>query len=142
MPFISFFVKKTETLFKFKINFTRDNPLLKPYTQLMLKSKYKALILDIVKKYLDTQEYTLFMFGSRAKNSEKVFSDIDLGIWSAEELAKTQIRKIKEDLESSTLPFQVDFVDFKSTDDTFKKIALQKVDIWVSPQIFQKLQQK
>ncbi|OGR03913.1 MAG: hypothetical protein A2511_08280 [Deltaproteobacteria bacterium RIFOXYD12_FULL_50_9] len=66
-------------------------------------------MLDIFIKYPEVQ--TVFVFGSRAKQTHKPGSDIDLAIMNAG-VRETVISKIKGDFDESSLPYTVDLVNY------------------------------
>ena len=69
--------------------------------------------------------YRLFLFGSRAKDTNSEKSDIDIGIMSNTRISGKQLLTIQEKLEQIPTLLKIDVVDFKSVDDEFKKIALK-----------------
>ena len=58
-------------------------------------------------------------------NSKK-FSDIDIGVKSSRELPLSVLGDLKEAFEESNIPYSVDIVDFSTTTNSFKSVALQK----------------
>jgi uncharacterized protein len=70
-------------------------------------------------------EYQLFLFGSRAKDAHDEKSDIDIGIISDTRLTAKQILTIQDKLEQIPTLLKIDFVDFNSVGDEFKKTALK-----------------
>ncbi len=76
--------------------------------------------LEIVTKILVKYPYAFYAFGSRAKGTEKKFSDLDLCFF--ENIPWNVRAHIDEDFEESNLPFTVDLVDWNMCDDQFKKI--------------------
>lgn len=81
-------------------------------------------IAGIVAQELDNS-YQLFLFGSRAAGIHEEKSDIDIGILSDKALTGKQILTIQEKLEQIPTLLKIDFVDFNSVGDEFKKIALK-----------------
>ena len=78
----------------------------------------------IVKEELDSN-YKLFLFGSRAKNVHDEKSDIDIGVLSDTKLTAKQILTIQAKLEKIPTLLKIDFLDFNSVGDEFKKTALK-----------------
>lgn len=83
-------------------------------------------IKEIIFKFLDSKDYRLFIFGSRATGKAGKFSDYDIGILGENPLSFGTLALIKEALEDSSLPVAVDVVDFSSVSSDFKKVALAK----------------
>jgi len=69
--------------------------------------------------------YRLFLFGSRAAGIHDERSDIDIGITSDTPITGRQMSAIQEKLEQIPTLLKIDFVDFNSVGDEFKKIALK-----------------
>jgi len=65
----------------------------------------------IFKKYVSVKRVDIF--GSRAKGTHQPGSDIDLVIMN-EGVGSTELLSIKNDLEESSLPYQVDLVSYHS----------------------------
>ncbi len=89
----------------------------------------RKIIMDvaaIVKKELNC-DYQLFLFGSRAKGNHDGKSDIDIGIISATQITTKQILQIQEKIEQIPTLLKIDFVDFNSVGEEFRKIALKHI---------------
>ena len=86
--------------------------------------------LDIVEQILAKYPYVFYAFGSRVKGNPKKFSDLD--ICYLEEIPLNILSNIKEDFEESTLPFTVDFLNWNTCDDEFKK-SIQNDLLKISP---------
>ena len=84
-------------------------------------------IKEIIFKFLNPQEYEVFIFGSRARDKARKFSDYDVGIRGKKPVAGNVLVEIEEALEESDLPFMVDVVDFSLVSDKFREVALSKV---------------
>jgi predicted nucleotidyltransferase len=94
------------------------------YTQ----EKLKKEVLAIVSKYLDTNKYRVFFFGSRVRGDNFAAADIDIGIDGPEEVSGAIKLQIKEDLENIPVLYKFDLVDFKSVSQDFRKEALKSVE--------------
>lgn len=95
--------------------------------------KYISMIKEIIFSVIDKNEYKVFMFGSRATQKFKNYSDVDVGILGKKPLGKLYY-KIINLIEESVIPYNVDIVDFALVDEQFKNIALQKIEIWNDPE--------
>jgi len=71
-----------------------------------------------------------FLFGSRARGDCSRNSDIDIGILAGN-LDNKIIVKMKEIIDESFIPFDVDIVDFSKVKDSFKKEALRSAVQWI-----------
>jgi uncharacterized protein len=95
--------------------------------------KYISMIKEIIFSVIDKNEYKVFMFGSRATQKFKNYSDVDVGILGKKPLGKLYY-KIINLIEESVIPYKVDIVDFALVDEKFKNIALQEIEIWNDPE--------
>lgn len=91
-----------------------------------LKNEEKT-IKDIVHKFINPNEYKIFIFGSRATGKAKKFSDYDIGIIGEKPVEWKVLSLADEAFEESDLPFKVDIVDFSLVSDKFQKTALLKI---------------
>ncbi len=81
-------------------------------------------ITKILDKHL-SPDYERFIFGSWARNENKYYSDIDVGIYGEQPLDIQTLGMIENDFAESDIPYVVDVVDFARTSQSFKKTALQ-----------------
>lgn len=82
---------------------------------IQIEAKHLKIIQEILWKY----PYTFFVFGSRAKQEARPFSDLDLCFKSR--IPLNIQAHIEEDFENSNLPFSVDLVDWNTLDLNFQK---------------------
>jgi predicted nucleotidyltransferase len=82
---------------------------------------------DILLKPLKNKGAKVWIFGSRARGTQKPFSDIDImyAISSNIVLPDGFLFEIKEKLDDSNLPFKVDLVDEKEIAQSYKPGALK-----------------
>ncbi len=84
-------------------------------------------IKKIILKFVDPKTHQLFLFGSRANGKARKFSDFDIAVNGKKPLPLKTLALIKETLEDSDLPFEIDVVDLARTNKKFKKLALTKI---------------
>ncbi|MBQ8476115.1 nucleotidyltransferase domain-containing protein [bacterium] len=84
-----------------------------------LEEKYINFIKNTLNLYL--KEYKLFLYGSRAKNKAKKYSDIDIAIESLELTPEIKSR-IEFEFENSTLPYKIDIADLRNIKESFKSL--------------------
>lgn len=92
----------------------------------MLKDKYLQEIKIIVASELEGKNYELLLFGSRAKNTEQNFSDIDLSIRSKEKIDRLHLSNLREKFEDSNIPYCIDLVDFIDADAALQASILKE----------------
>ena len=78
--------------------------------------------LSIVKNTLDRhlQHVDYFVFGSRAKNTAKHYSDLDIALVGREPISLKILSALEEDFAESDLPFMVDLVDWQRISSEFQ----------------------
>lgn len=86
-----------------------------------------SLIIDIISRYLDISKTKVFIFGSRATDTNRPFSDIDVGLIPQNPIENEKYFSIIDDLDNSDIPYRVELVDFTKVDEKFKQVALKKV---------------
>jgi len=78
-----------------------------------LKEKDWELLRHILIIPLQAHKCKIWIFGSRAIGSFRLFSDIDILFEPTQTIPSDLIGQIKEDLENSNLPIKVDLVQRK-----------------------------
>lgn len=83
----------------------------------------------------------IFLFGSQVDGTASIYSDYDVGFYAENDVdIDSKIVHLKEYFQNSNIPFKLDLVNFSHLDSQFKKIALQRVEIWKDPKnLMQKL---
>ncbi len=85
-----------------------------------LSIKHWNIVRNILQKHVP--EYEIWAFGSRAKGTAKLYSDLDLAIISNQALNLAVSAALENDFTESDLPWKVDVVDWATTSETFRKI--------------------
>ena len=96
--------------------------------------KYIRLCKQIVLDKLDLDKYMVFLFGSRVHSYHRRFADVDIGIQGKEPVPTVTIASIKEAIDESIVPYQVDIVDFYQVSQEFRRVAMQNIEIWNQPE--------
>lgn len=87
-------------------------------------------MIDLEQEYIDfikqtvascMKDFKLYIFGSRAKNRAKKYSDIDIAIDSKELTPKVK-SKLEFLFENSLLPYEVDVIDLNNITENFKEL--------------------
>lgn len=82
---------------------------------IQLESRHHIIVKEILNKF----NVTAYVFGSRAKNTAKTLSDLDLCL--KDDYDKSIIRKLQDAFEESDLPFKVDVIVWSEISESFKK---------------------
>lgn len=88
------------------------------------------IVQQILKKNLSPHS-KVWIFGSRASQAKKKFSDLDLAIDSGQALPLSLLSSLENDFSESDLPYKVDIVDLNNiSEDFFKKIQTEMIIFW------------
>lgn len=72
----------------------------------------------------------VYLFGSAAKGLAGAGSDIDVAVLPLKPLPVGVLSSVRERLEESTIPYQVDLVDLTRTDPSFRKRVQEEGLLW------------
>jgi uncharacterized protein len=84
----------------------------------------------IVLDGLSNHKARVFLFGSRARGEARSASDIDVGVLPAAPLPFGLLGEIRERLEESTIPFEVDLVDLSEAGESFRRRVEREGIAW------------
>ena len=84
----------------------------------------RAAIREAVRKFLDLDEYRVFLFGSEAAGVAGTHSDVDVGILGPRPVPGAVLQRIRDELDALRTLRGFDVVDFSRTDDSFRAEAL------------------
>lgn len=82
-----------------------------------LEDAYKKLLINIIDKQLPGCQ--IWLFGSRARKTNKPGADIDIAVDAGRILTSQEIFNIMETIEESPLPVFVDIVDIRNVSEDF-----------------------
>jgi len=92
-----------------------------PSTPVDLNAYHLQEVLRILDLHVPGIE--VWAFGSRAKWTAKAYSDLDLALITQHPLSLEEEAKLREAFDESTLPIRVDFVDWSTISESFRKIV-------------------
>jgi uncharacterized protein len=93
-------------------------------------NKQLNLLRKLVTDFLKNYQVKIYLYGSRAKNTARPTSDVDVAILPSSPLPIGMLAKLHERLEESTIPYTVDLVDLSQTDNNFRKKILAEGILW------------
>ncbi len=73
--------------------------------------RFKQKIVHIIKQFLPTAK--IYLFGSRARKTHALESDIDIALDCGYEIKKSTMTLLREALAATTIPFCIDLVDLQ-----------------------------
>ncbi len=85
---------------------------------------------SFLKDFFENKRVEIYLFGSRARGDFQSGSDIDLAILSEEPLSE-ELAVIREILEESNLPYKVDLVELRYTNEKLKQKVIQEGIKWI-----------
>jgi len=95
------------------------------------QDNYQNQMRKLVLKVTKDLNCTIFLFGSRARGTERRSSDIDIGFSGLDEKTFLRTRDhLLSEFEESIIPHRVDLVNMDTAPPEFKNIAMQKVVVW------------
>lgn len=74
----------------------------------------------------------IFLFGSRARQTNGEWSDIDLALDAGKPLSNSKIDEVKGVLEATNIPYKVDVLDLQSVSSDMKESIKRDGKIWKS----------
>lgn len=77
-------------------------------------------------------EIQVFLFGSRVKGTARSRSDIDIALLAKKPIPLSLMSLLKEKVEESTIPYQVDIVDLTTVSPTFRQKVLTEGKLWTA----------
>lgn len=88
-----------------------------------LEDRHLDFVLSVLKRNISDVDAKFYVFGSRAKGTNKKYSDIDIAVdLNGKKLDVSILGKILIEFQDSTLPFEVDVVDLNSIDEDFRNL--------------------
>ena len=98
--------------------------------QILTGNEFLDQLRFLILKYINNRPIQVFLYGSRALNTAGKSSDVDIALFSKEKLPLDFIANLRELIEESTIPYQVDLIDLNEVDDNFRKVVLKEAILW------------
>lgn len=92
------------------------------------ETRYKQLLIDVIHSQIPGCQ--IWLFGSRARKTNKSGADVDLAIDAGRVLAMREIFRIKDAISESNIPVFVDIVDIRNVDDDFLNYIKKEWIAW------------
>lgn len=88
-----------------------------------LDKRHLDFILQVLKDNIPQKDAKFYIFGSRAKENYKEYSDVDIAVKLPDKkLSADILGKILLEFNDSTLPYEVDVIDLNAIDEKFKSL--------------------
>lgn len=91
---------------------------------------YLKQLRELILTYIASKPIQVFLYGSRANSRARKTSDVDIALLSKNNLPKDFIANLREIIEESTIPYQVDITDLNEVDDDFRQKVLKEAKLW------------
>jgi len=102
--------------------------------QIVYQEKYLGQLKELIMSLVDPDRIMVFLFGSRAGGRHMSRSDVDIGLMCDSKLPVRLYHQIRNAVDASNIPLDVDIIDFTRVDPRFKEEALKEIIIWNKPQ--------
>ncbi|MBY0353960.1 nucleotidyltransferase domain-containing protein [Candidatus Babeliales bacterium] len=89
---------------------------------------YQEKLLEIINKHIPG--CSVYLFGSRARNTHREGADIDLAIDCEKKIDISMLFKIASDIEDSNVPVFVDLVDLQDASPDLKNEIMNDRILW------------
>lgn len=93
-------------------------------------SPYLSELQKIILRFIGEHKVKVYLFGSRAKNTARLTSDVDIGLLPFENLPINFVSDLRELIDASNVPYGVDIVDLSQTDSIFREKVLKEGILW------------
>lgn len=90
--------------------------------------KEKEMMIKLLKVLFPTAK--IYLFGSRARGTHQVTSDIDLALNTGSRISSLELAKAKNVLEALNIPQTIDIVDINSVPTELKEIIAKEGIEW------------
>ena len=94
-------------------------------------NRYLKQIHEILNKELQHHEVKGYFFGSRSRGLSRTGSDCDVGIDPMQELPVGLLSRLREELEESHIPYNVELIDLSQASREFAEKVRQEGILWI-----------
>jgi len=85
---------------------------------------------EIILKHLQSFQVGIYLFGSKARGTVDLYSDIDIALLLEETLPAERLAELKEKLEESNILRQIDVADLSEAFDAFRQKVMKEGILW------------
>ncbi|MCS6848592.1 MAG: nucleotidyltransferase domain-containing protein [Anaerolineae bacterium] len=84
----------------------------------------------LVCAFLQPYQVHVYLFGSYARGDQRLTSDVDIAIEPCEALPTGLVSRLREAVEESDIPYEVEIVDLAQADERFRTRVLREGILW------------
>lgn len=88
----------------------------------------KQKIINLLKALFP--QVKIYLYGSRARGTNRPRSDIDLAIDTGQKSPRLDVEEAKSVLEGTFIPYKIDLVDLNGVSEEFRNLILQEGVVW------------
>ncbi len=97
---------------------------------MMADNKYIEQLRKLVIDFLAAYNVRVYLYGSYAKGTAHKTSDVDIAILPKGKIPKDLFSRLREAIEESTIPYNVDVTDLTQVSDEFRRQILKDAILW------------
>ncbi|GAB6059260.1 nucleotidyltransferase family protein [Desulfonatronum parangueonense] len=94
--------------------------------------RYLKQVFEIIAAHMKEHPARIYLFGSRAAGTARVFSDCDIAIEPVRDLPLGHLSRLKEKLEESHVPYVVEVIDLSQTSEEFARKVRDEGILWIN----------
>lgn len=84
----------------------------------------------LVSAFLRPNRVRVYLFGSYARGDQRPTSDVDIALEPLDALPTGLVSRLREAIEESDIPYEVEIVDLSEVDDRFRARVLSEGILW------------
>lgn len=93
-----------------------------------IKEEYQTKMLRVLTALFPDAK--IYLFGSRARDTESEFSDVDIAVDAGQKMGLRSIGEARDVMEALYIPYKVDVVDFHRIPEAMRKEILSEGIQW------------
>lgn len=94
----------------------------------LIDEKSKKKIISLISALLPDAK--IYLFGSRARNTNSQWSDVDIALDAGEVLPQLSVGELNDIMVASNLPYKVDIIDLNAVSDIMREIINKEKVLW------------
>ena len=95
-----------------------------------IEEKYKNKIINVLSALFPNAK--IYLFGSRARKTNREFSDIDIALDAGRPLENVDVGEARDMLAESNIPYKIDVLDLHSVPEEMRAIIIKEKIVWKS----------
>jgi len=95
-----------------------------------MNNKYIQQLRKLIIDFLAGYNVRVYLYGSHAKGTTHKTSDVDIAILPKGKIPKDLFSRLREAIEESTIPYNVDVTDLTQVSDEFRRQILKDAILW------------